>query len=197
MGRIRSRLSYANVASSFALFMAVTGGTAIALSGTNSVDSGDIRNGQVKPADLARFPAARVGNSASQNVPNDDSSYRLPFNTEQFDNANLHRSATPRRLYAPIDGVYVLTTSVVWDDSGGTPQHSITLRKNGTKQLAITDDDKSQTTAPGQTLSTIAKLKQGDYVEVWVYLNSNALTPRIQSLPPLSPSFAMAWIGRG
>ena len=35
-----------------ALFAAIAGGTAVGLQGRNTVDSGDIRNGQVKPPDL-------------------------------------------------------------------------------------------------------------------------------------------------
>jgi len=52
--RVQQHLSFANVASALALFLAITGGTtAIALSGKNSVDSGDIKNGNVRTRDLA------------------------------------------------------------------------------------------------------------------------------------------------
>ena len=37
MRRIRDRLTYANVISTIALFLALTGGTAVALSGSNTV----------------------------------------------------------------------------------------------------------------------------------------------------------------
>jgi hypothetical protein len=50
---IRRRLTYANVMSTLAVFGVLAGGTALALPGRNSVDSGDIRNGQVKAADVA------------------------------------------------------------------------------------------------------------------------------------------------
>ena len=42
-----SRLSYANVVATLALFFALTGGTAVALTGSNTVVSDDIRNGEV------------------------------------------------------------------------------------------------------------------------------------------------------
>jgi len=51
--RILSRLTYANVMSTLAVFAVLAGGTALALPGRNSVDSGDIRNGQVKAPDVA------------------------------------------------------------------------------------------------------------------------------------------------
>ena len=55
MRRIRRRLTFANVASAIALFVAVSGGTAFALSGSNTVFSDDIVNGQVKEPDLAKL----------------------------------------------------------------------------------------------------------------------------------------------
>src|SRR5688500_861979 len=49
----RKRPSPTTVIAVLALFLAVGGATAIALPGTNTVNSGDIRNGQVKTRDLA------------------------------------------------------------------------------------------------------------------------------------------------
>lgn len=52
LGKFRSRLTYANVVATLALFFALGGGTAVALQGRNTVDSGDIINGQVKSGDV-------------------------------------------------------------------------------------------------------------------------------------------------
>jgi hypothetical protein len=49
----RRRLRPTTVIACLALFFAVAGGSAIALKGRNSVDSGDIKKGQVKTSDLA------------------------------------------------------------------------------------------------------------------------------------------------
>ena len=54
MGKIRRHFTFSNVASGLALFLVISGGTAVALRGTNTVFSNDIVNGQVKPADLAK-----------------------------------------------------------------------------------------------------------------------------------------------
>src|SRR5690349_20838997 len=51
--RMRRRPRPATVIACLALFFAVAGGSAIALKGRNTVDSGDIRKGQVKTSDLA------------------------------------------------------------------------------------------------------------------------------------------------
>ena len=54
MRRIRRHLTFANVASAIALFIAISGGTAVALNGTNTVQSDDLGPGaQVKAADVA------------------------------------------------------------------------------------------------------------------------------------------------
>jgi hypothetical protein len=54
MGRIRSHLTYANVMATIAVFLVLSGGTAVALSGTDTVQSDDLGPGaQVQAADVA------------------------------------------------------------------------------------------------------------------------------------------------
>jgi len=50
--RIRSHLSYANVMATIAVFLVLSGGTAVALTGSNTVFSDDIVNGEVKAVDI-------------------------------------------------------------------------------------------------------------------------------------------------
>lgn len=52
LSKLRPRLTYANVISSIALFVAVGGGTAFAFAAANSVVSTSIKNGEVKTPDL-------------------------------------------------------------------------------------------------------------------------------------------------
>jgi hypothetical protein len=52
VSRIRSRLTYANVVASLALFLVLSGGTAVALTGSNTVFSDDIVDNQVRSADV-------------------------------------------------------------------------------------------------------------------------------------------------
>jgi hypothetical protein len=68
MRRIRRHLSFANVVSVIALFIAISGGTAVALTGSNTVFSDDIVDGQVKSPDLAKlgFTAVRPNPRTSQ-----------------------------------------------------------------------------------------------------------------------------------
>jgi hypothetical protein len=44
--RIRSHLTYANVMATIAVFLVLSGGTAVALNGSNTVFSDDIVNGR-------------------------------------------------------------------------------------------------------------------------------------------------------
>jgi hypothetical protein len=62
---MRPRLTYANVVSSLALFLVLTGGAAYALDGSNTVFSDDIVDGEVKEADVGQ------GAVASPEVKND------------------------------------------------------------------------------------------------------------------------------
>jgi hypothetical protein len=63
LARLRDRLTYANVIATLALFLVLTGGTAVALNGVNTVDSGDIINGQVRGADVNESTLGIVPNA--------------------------------------------------------------------------------------------------------------------------------------
>lgn len=52
LSRIRSRLTYANVVATLSLFLVLSGGTAVALTGSNTVFSDDIVDNQVKTGDV-------------------------------------------------------------------------------------------------------------------------------------------------
>jgi hypothetical protein len=60
MHRIRRRLTYANVMTTVLLFLVLGGGSAYALTGSNTIFSNDIVNGQVKAPDLASQPVGAV-----------------------------------------------------------------------------------------------------------------------------------------
>ena len=66
MRRLRSSLSYANVASSLALFLAVGGGTAVAAA---TISSSDIQNSAVTKSKIARnaVSASKIANGAVSN----------------------------------------------------------------------------------------------------------------------------------
>jgi hypothetical protein len=69
LSRIRSRLTYANVVASLSLFLVLSGGTAVALSGSNTVFSDDIVDNQVKAADVRNDTLAGGGLTAADLGP--------------------------------------------------------------------------------------------------------------------------------
>src|SRR5262245_53725783 len=72
MRRIRAKLTYANVMATLAVFLVLSGGTAVALHGHNTVQSDDLGPGaQVKAADVADN-AVNGGNIANNSVTGDD-----------------------------------------------------------------------------------------------------------------------------
>jgi hypothetical protein len=69
MSRIRSHLTFANVASAIALFVARSGGTAVALNGSNTVFSDDITDNQVFSADVRNDTLSGGGLAAADLRP--------------------------------------------------------------------------------------------------------------------------------
>ncbi len=67
--RLRSHLTYANAISTIALFLVLTGGTAVALNGSNTVFSDDIVNNEVRSADVRDDTLASGGLQAADLRP--------------------------------------------------------------------------------------------------------------------------------
>src|SRR5690348_10694751 len=67
---IRSHLTYANVTTTILLFLVLGSGGAYALTGSNTVFSDDLANGQVKTADLAdnAVNTAKVGDRTLKGI---------------------------------------------------------------------------------------------------------------------------------
>ena len=76
MTRIRRHLTYANVAATLALVIAIAGGgTAIARSGKNSVRSSDVKNGQITARDLAPLRAVTETGTVQDAASDGQASY--------------------------------------------------------------------------------------------------------------------------
>jgi hypothetical protein len=70
MRRIRQHLSYANVMATIAVFLVLSGGTAVALSGSNTVFTDDIVDNEVRSADVRNDALTGGGLTAADLRPN-------------------------------------------------------------------------------------------------------------------------------
>lgn len=196
MGRIRSRLTYANVMVTILAFVVLGGGTALAsfvvssnsqigpgtVSGhkppagkhanliLKSIGAGDLASGSVLPAKFGKLPAAEAGSNENHTVLHSTWT-DLPLETERFDTAGLHSTASnPDRMTAPIDGTYVITGSVSWAGNV-TSQRSLTIRRNGTTDISFVTQP-GFASGPVQSTATVTRLSAGDFVTLHVLQTS-------------------------
>jgi hypothetical protein len=124
LGRIRTRLTYANVVATVALFAALTGGTALALSGSNTVFSDDIAPHQVHGPDIGPG-AVSSGKVEDDSLTGEDVSNASTLGHREIDEGDLTKvpSATNADLAAQ---------ALAADAAGGvTPQRIYFSRDDG------------------------------------------------------------------
>jgi hypothetical protein len=139
--------------------------------------------------------SVRVFNSADITVPNMNPGEwtSLTFNSERWDTANLHETATNSgRLRAPAAGKYYIFANITWESPIGSGLWGLRLQLNG--KTVIAEQSLPNTAAPfriSMAMGTLYALAAGDYVEAQVFQNSgNPLL--IRSIPATSPEFGMA-----
>ena len=164
----------------------------------SAVGSSEVANGSLGTAEFASsIPSARVTRSFNQGIPNDDEVV-LNFNSERYDTAGMHsNSANLSRLTAPVDGIYLVTAQVQWDVNG-FGQRTLGLERNGV--VALARDRRVPGTdpvdAPAVTLTTVARLEAGDFVEAEVFQNSGG-NLSVLRIGEESPEFTMTWLAPG
>ena len=141
--------------------------------------------------------SVRVFNSADINIPqlNLGEWTSLTFNSERWDTANLHETATNSgRLKAPVAGKYYIFANITWESPIGSGLWGLRLQLNG--KTVIAEQTLPNTAAPfsiSMSVGTVFALAAGDYVEAQVFQNSgNPLL--IRHIPATSPEFGMARI---
>ena len=120
--------------------------------------------------------SARVFNSADITVPNMKPGEwtSLTFNSERWDTANLHETATNSgRLKAPVAGKYYIFANITWESPIGTGLWGLRLQLNG--KTVIAEQTLPNTAASfriSMSVGTLYSLAAGDYVEAQVFQNS-------------------------
>jgi hypothetical protein len=167
--------------------------------GTDAVGSGKISDGQVKAADiangavtsdkLATAAAASVMNSSTESVPTATGT-TLHANTEFFDTANLHDSGTNTESFvAPVSGTYVVSAEVEWDASATGYRRTSIIGPNGAFASAA-GPALASPAFTAQDVSGIEQLAAGESVHVEVLQGSGV------SLGAKIIRFQIAFVGR-
>jgi hypothetical protein len=139
--------------------------------------------------------SARVFNSADVTVPDMKPGEwtSLTFNSERWDTANLHETATNSgRLKAPAAGKYYIFANITWETPIGTGLWGLRLQLNG--KTVIAEQTLPNTAAQfriSMSVGTLYALAAGDYVEAQVFQN-NGNPLLIRSISATSPEFGMA-----
>jgi hypothetical protein len=139
--------------------------------------------------------SARVFNSTDITIPQlkPGEWTSLTFNSERWDSANLHETATNSgRLKAPEAGKYYIFANITWESPIGSGLWGLRLQLNG--KTVIAEQTLPNSAAPfriSMSVGTLYALAAGDYVEVQVFQNSgNPLL--IRTIPATSPEFGVA-----
>jgi hypothetical protein len=164
-----------------------------------AVTTADLANGAVSSGKIGFIPQARVEFQTAQPIPNNTFT-RLCYDTAVFDNDSIWGGTSPStcdstgprtKLIAPVAGVYEINASLQWDNNS-TGVRVLTILENGTTGLAI---DQSQAAAfTGNSVSTLAKLNAGDFVQANVLQSSGG---SLDALGTSTTNFSMTWVGNG
>jgi hypothetical protein len=139
--------------------------------------------------------SVRVFNSADITVPNMNPGEwtSLTFNSERWDTANLHETATNSgRLKAPVAGKYYIFANITWESPIGSGLWGLRLQLNG--KTVIAEQTLPNTGASfriSMAVGTLYALAPGDYVEAQVFQN-NGNPLLIRPIAATSPEFGMA-----
>jgi hypothetical protein len=218
----RLRPSPATAIALIALFVSL-GGTAAALSGSNTVFTDDIANdtrpagggnpaGGLTAVDLrpnavgqSEIAATAVRTAEIGTLPAaratsttdqsiPDAPTVITLNSEVFDNANMHNNTTNNsRLTAPASGIYQINGRVYWLNGQGGEFRGLDIRKNGVGIIA------GETRAPipdgNQLVQNISTLARLNAGE-YIELLASDLTnsAEISRSEPGAPELSLHWV---
>jgi hypothetical protein len=154
--------------------------------------------GAVTPDAISTLPGARAYRIANFTVSSNPSGFNdVPFDTEVFDSGGLFDLAgAPTKMTAPRDGVYVITGGARWE-ANGTGTRSVFLQVNDTSGSGFLAQDTrtADATVPSrQSVSAVARLAAGDYVQTVVQQTSGANLDLV-ALNTQTTHLALTWVG--
>ncbi len=120
--------------------------------------------------------------------------YYLALNSDIFDTDNIHDPITNNsRLTCKTPGIYIAGANFIWQGRNGG-RRIITIRLNGSLNIAYHSQTSPGADTLGQTLVTTYELAINDYLELGVYHNTGSGLD-ITSTASSSPIFFMQRIG--
>ncbi len=153
-----------------------------------------IQDGSITPVKFATLPAAKVYKSSVMTLPNTLET-TMTFDSEHFDNSNLHdTSSLTERLTCPTTGLYLITASIQTNVAPVTGVLRLGFYKNGTTDHLARSS--MSPNAVSHTLTTFARLTVGDYVIACV-LNTTGGSVNVLAGSSTSESlndFGMIWL---
>jgi hypothetical protein len=223
LSQLRDKTTFANVAATVCLVSVLGAGSAVALSGTNSVRSSDIKNGAVRhkdvreeaiksqhlanrgvaPGDLRNVPAARIADPqetgcVAQTIASGGGGESMRFAIEEFDPGGLHPDSPPcaapsPRLFAPRAGVYHLGAAVHWA-ADAAGMRTLSLLVDGEAETATETRVPAGSGETLQTISTTVRLAFDQRVEAVARQTSGG--PLQLAGGADNNYLTMAWVGR-
>jgi len=138
-------------------------------------------------------PMCRVKQTSGQQV-NDASPAIAAFNAEDFDTDAMHDNSTNNsRVTIKTAGVYLIIASAAYT-AGVSDDASMSLLKNGAGGIGGYTSWGPANTGAGMTTSLLIQLAVNDYIELSLYQNNSANTPRTTDT---TQTFIMAiWQGQ-
>jgi hypothetical protein len=152
----------------------------------------------------ARIPRAAMPNFAARIYSSQDQSSplqiagapvkRVSFDSVSFDTAGMFKPSDPTRLTAPVDGIYLITTSISWEVSGTSGlNRAVYVYVDG---HAVAVDQRPPAEETREVVTTVYKLKAGDYVEVGA-AQDEAMSLTVNAVGDYAPSLSLVWIAPG
>ena len=160
----------------------------------NSAGNSEIVDGSIDSTELATVPSSRVRRTASQTIATNTLT-DVSMTAETWDTASMHSTNSPS-LIAPVDGVYLITGSVVFQ-GGGTGFRQLSLFRNNAFAIADDEDDVRASASNFLSVSTAYLLAAGDEVRMKVQQNSGGNLTVIASSggAETSPELSMTLLG--
>ena len=122
----------------------------------------------------SEFPRVRLSNSAVQAIAN-GAWTPIAFDTERWDNKNLHDTPTNNTIITiQEDGLYLITGGLSFAGTSSQGTRMIGIRSNGVNHLALSQFPGNGAYPVSVNVTTLYYLYAGIYVELCAFQNSGA-----------------------